>query len=66
MSGYIAILCHICMQILNLHNSEMLDRFVQGLKLSLLERLMEQAPKTFEDAACIAECASLAQWFFQH
>ena len=49
------------MQIPNLYDLEMLDCFVGGLKLSLFERVMEQAPKTFEDAAYLKEHDSLAQ-----
>ena len=49
------------MRIPNLHDLEMLDRFVQGLKPSLFERVMEQATKTFEDATRLSEHASLVQ-----
>ena len=49
------------MLIQNLHDSEMLDHFVQGLKPSLFEQVIEQAPETFEDAAHFTERASLAQ-----
>ena len=49
------------MQILNLPISEILDYFVQGLKSSLFEQAMEQASRTFEDAAHLAEHASVAQ-----
>ena len=49
------------MQIPNLHDSEILDCFVRRLKLSLPEQAMEQAPKTFEDAAFLEEHASVVQ-----
>ena len=49
------------MKILNLHDSEMLDYFVQGLKLFLFEQVIKQAIKIFEDAANLAKCSSLAQ-----
>ena len=49
------------MQILNLHNLEILDHFARGLKLSLFERVMEQAPKTFDNAARFAEHGGLEQ-----
>ena len=66
MSGYIATFHHVCMRIPNLHDLEMLDHFVRGLKPSLFERVMEQAPKTFQDATHLAERANLAQYFVQH
>ena len=49
-----------CMRIPNLHDSEMLDCFVWGMNPSLFERVMEQAPKTFKDAAYLMERANLA------
>ena len=49
------------MQILSLHDSEILDHFVQRLKPSLFKQVIEQAPKTFEDTDHFAKRASLAQ-----
>ena len=40
--------------------------FLQGLKPSLFEQVMEKAPKTFEDATHLAEHASMAQQFMQY
>ena len=56
---FIAAFQHICMQIPNLHDSKMLDCFMQGLKLSLFECIMDQASKIFEDANHLAERASM-------
>ena len=49
------------MRVLNLHDLEMLGCFVQGSKPSLFKQVIEQAPKTFEDAAYLEERAILVQ-----
>ena len=54
-------LLHLCMQIPKLHDLEILDHFVQGLKPSLVEKVMVKAPKTLKDAAYHSERTSLAQ-----
>ena len=61
MSAYIAAFFCVCMKTPNLNNLEILDHFVQVLKPSLFERLIEQAPKTLEDSTHLAEYAGLAQ-----
>ena len=61
MSGLIAAFHNVCIRIPNLRDSEILDYFVEGFKLSLFKRVMEKAPKTFEGATRLAQCTGLAQ-----
>ena len=54
------------MRIPILHDSQVLDYFMRGLKPSPFERIMQQTPKNFEEDAHLIEHTSLAQYIVQY